>query len=166
MDYGPAPPPSEHAHHVRVGPVYPGDHRIFLQTRHGLLLLCDSRDLQITPYLMAHREWEPVVLNRLLKPGQHVLDIGAHIGYFTTLACALVGYGGTVEAFEPHPRSYDLPPRQSAMFVFTANTASSTLSSLPERLLEEVGEQPVVTTAPAVSLDEQYQGVHAHAGGA
>lgn len=170
---------------VRVGPVYMSDNRIFLQTRRGLLLVCDSRDLQVTPYLMTHRVWDPaltIVFERLLKPGHQVLEIGAHIGYFTTLACALVGHGGRVEAFEPHPRSYELlcanlrlnnmshvahSHRQAVaassgvatMFAFTANAASSTLSSLPERLLEEFGEQPSAMTAPTVSLDEQYQGV-------
>ncbi len=172
-------------HHARVGPVYMGDNRIFLQTRHGLLLQCDSRDLQVTPYLMTHREWEPAltsVFERLLKPGRQVLEIGAHIGYFTTLACALVGHGGMVEAFEPHPRSYELLRANlrinhmsrvarthrhavtgssgvTTMFAFTANAASSTISSLPESVLEEFGEQPSATMATTVSLDEHYRGM-------
>ena len=169
----------------RVGPVYMNDNRIFLETRRGLLLLCDSRDLQITPCLMTHRVWEPamtIAFERLLKPGQQVLEIGAHIGYFTTLACALVGHEGRVEAFEPHPRSYELlcanlrlnhmasvakTHRQAVtassgaatMFAFTANAASSTLFSVPLRLLEEFGEQPTEINAPTISLDEQYRDV-------
>jgi FkbM family methyltransferase len=40
-----------------------------------------------------------------LKPGQVVLDIGAHVGFYTLLASRLVGPGGSVHAFEPLPRN-------------------------------------------------------------
>ncbi len=38
-----------------------------------------------------------------IKPGGTVLDIGAHIGYFSRLAARLVGPTGQVHAFEPTP---------------------------------------------------------------
>lgn len=38
-------------------------------------------------------------------PGDVVLDLGAHIGYYTLLASGLVGPAGRVYAFEPHPRN-------------------------------------------------------------
>ena len=38
----------------------------------------------------------------LLKPGDCVIDIGAHVGVFTCLAAALVGPTGRVIAFEPN----------------------------------------------------------------
>jgi FkbM family methyltransferase len=37
-----------------------------------------------------------------LRPGDVFLDVGANIGYFTTLAARLVGKSGRVIAFEPH----------------------------------------------------------------
>lgn len=37
------------------------------------------------------------------QPGQAVLDAGANIGVYATLAARLVGPTGTVAAFEPHP---------------------------------------------------------------
>lgn len=40
------------------------------------------------------------------KPGAHVLDIGAHIGYFTLLGARAVGSAGSVYAFEPDPANY------------------------------------------------------------
>jgi FkbM family methyltransferase len=40
-------------------------------------------------------------LLRLLRPGMTFWDVGAHIGFFTCLAGALVGTGGQVVAFEP-----------------------------------------------------------------
>jgi FkbM family methyltransferase len=44
-------------------------------------------------------------LRRTLAPGSGFVDVGAHIGYFTTLAASLVGSGGRVIALEPTPQS-------------------------------------------------------------
>ncbi|HET7700069.1 MAG TPA: FkbM family methyltransferase [Candidatus Limnocylindria bacterium] len=38
-----------------------------------------------------------------LRPGMHVLDVGANIGYYTMLSAALVGPSGSVTAIEPNP---------------------------------------------------------------
>ena len=43
------------------------------------------------------------VLKRFLEPGMTFLDIGANIGFFSTLAAGLVGTTGRVYAFEPNP---------------------------------------------------------------
>ncbi len=40
-------------------------------------------------------------MDRLLKPGHVVYDVGAHVGYTTVLASRRVGSGGHVVAFEP-----------------------------------------------------------------
>ncbi len=47
-------------------------------------------------------------LHRLIDPGETVADVGANLGYMTSLAAASVGAGGGVYAFEPHPRAYEL----------------------------------------------------------
>jgi FkbM family methyltransferase len=41
-----------------------------------------------------------------LPPGGVFIDVGAHFGYFSLLASALVGPGGQVHAFEPTPTTY------------------------------------------------------------
>ena len=49
--------------------------------------------------------YEPAVtaaLERLVGPGDQVLDVGANLGYFTLLAASLVGPGGHVVAVEPN----------------------------------------------------------------
>lgn len=46
------------------------------------------------------------VLKRLLRPGDHFVDGGANIGYFSLLAATLVGPGGRVDAFEPMPETH------------------------------------------------------------
>jgi FkbM family methyltransferase len=43
------------------------------------------------------------VFQRLIKPGDVVFDIGAHVGYFSLLASRIVGSQGRVLAFEPLP---------------------------------------------------------------
>jgi FkbM family methyltransferase len=43
---------------------------------------------------------------RALKPGDVAIDVGANIGYMTSLFAARVGPTGRVEAFEPHPRIF------------------------------------------------------------
>jgi len=60
---------------------------------------------------LARGEYEPEttrLLRRLLWPGAHFVDVGAHIGYYTLLAAALVGPRGWVWAFEPAPDTHGL----------------------------------------------------------
>ena len=43
---------------------------------------------------------------RLVDPGETVVDVGANIGYMTSVLCRRVAPGGTVWCFEPHPEIY------------------------------------------------------------
>lgn len=43
---------------------------------------------------------------RLLKPGDMAVDVGANVGYMTSLFAARAGTAGRVESFEPHPRIF------------------------------------------------------------
>lgn len=43
------------------------------------------------------------LLRRLLRPGDHFVDCGANIGYFTLAAARRVGADGRIDAFEPDP---------------------------------------------------------------
>jgi FkbM family methyltransferase len=40
-----------------------------------------------------------------LRAGDTVLDVGAHVGYYTVLSAVLAGPSGRVHAFEPNPRN-------------------------------------------------------------
>jgi len=46
------------------------------------------------------------LFEKMIKKNMTVIDIGAHIGYFTLLLAKLVGTNGTVYAFEPEPSTY------------------------------------------------------------
>ena len=49
---------------------------------------------------------ESFLVERFLKEGMTVLDIGAHHGFYTILASRKVGLSGRVIAFEPSPREH------------------------------------------------------------
>ncbi len=51
-------------------------------------------------------EGERRFVERFLRPGMVVLDIGAHNGFYTMLAARRVGNSGQVIAFEPSPREH------------------------------------------------------------
>jgi len=66
---------------------------------------------QYPPIRMALGQYEPEttrLFERLIKPGMAVLDIGAHVGYFSLLAAKQAGPSGRVFSFEPHPDNYSL----------------------------------------------------------
>jgi FkbM family methyltransferase len=55
--------------------------------------------------------WEPEVMKVVaatVKPGMTVIDIGAHIGYYTLLFAKCVGPSGRVLSFEPLPGNFAL----------------------------------------------------------
>ena len=46
------------------------------------------------------------LIRRMLSPGDHFVDAGANIGYFTLLASRCVGPDGRVDAIEPQPDNH------------------------------------------------------------
>jgi FkbM family methyltransferase len=58
------------------------------------------------------------LFEKVIKKGSVVLDIGAHVGYYSLLAAVLVGRDGLVYAFEPIPRNLNFLKRHSEMNKF------------------------------------------------
>jgi len=55
------------------------------------------------------KTWEvatTLVFEHLIRPGDVVVDVGAHWGYFSLLAATLCTETGKVYAFEPHPKNF------------------------------------------------------------
>jgi FkbM family methyltransferase len=63
-----------------------------------------ARD-EIGRFLYLYGVWDLVgtrLVQRVLRPGMTVLDVGANIGYFSLVAASGVGPAGLVVSFEPH----------------------------------------------------------------
>ena len=58
--------------------------------------------------LLRHRhETETIAqLDALAAPGMTMLDIGAHVGYYSCRYAKILGANGRILAFEPHPRTF------------------------------------------------------------
>ena len=75
-----------------------------VQLKDGRKLYCSFSDL--TQRTMALGLFEPAesrLIKDLLGPGDTFVDVGAHIGWFTTIASRCVGSDGFVVACEPYP---------------------------------------------------------------
>ena len=73
----------------------------------GCTIYLDREDMAVSGALAlkGFESYETDLFKQALKPGMHVLDVGAHIGYYTLLAAKAVGPTGRVYAFEPEPRN-------------------------------------------------------------
>jgi FkbM family methyltransferase len=79
----------------------------WVRTPYGLLL---RLDLTVYPDVcIAYGFYEQRttrLLRRLLRPGDHFVDVGANLGLMSLLASRLVGPGGRVDAIEPTPANH------------------------------------------------------------
>jgi len=72
--------------------------------RYGMFV--DTTDLGFSSHMLMSGYWEMWVTEAMVarvRPGMHVVDCGANLGYFTLIMADLVGPGGRVDAFEPNP---------------------------------------------------------------
>lgn len=121
---GPAAPVRWLFRRMRPASVKVGDGTMRVPTIFGHRLYLDARDTSLLPSLVARGYWEAGVtgaLLRLVRPGQHVVEVGANIGWHTVLLAEAVGPTGTVTAFEANPRMVELLERNLAENGATAN---------------------------------------------
>jgi len=79
------------------------------------------------PLAMANGRYEPattLLFQETLQSGMVVIDIGAHVGYYTLLAAKLVGPTGKVYAFEPAPGNHDTLLKNIALNNYSNITAT------------------------------------------
>lgn len=98
----------------RLRPAHIALHRLMT---HGVIPLMErAKGLKTMPddplwfrleLLTSRHEVETVAqMRQIAREGMIVLDVGAHVGYYARLCAELVGEGGHVYAFEPHPRTF------------------------------------------------------------
>lgn len=89
-------------HRVMTAVVIP-----LLETMRGFKTMPDDPFWFRLELLTGRHEAETTAqLRQLMQPGMVMLDVGAHVGYYTRMASNLVGDSGKVVAFEPHPRNH------------------------------------------------------------
>jgi FkbM family methyltransferase len=102
-----------------------GGHVVLGMLEGRLPMYLDSRGSDVAPHIMTFGMWEPnyaAVFKRLVRPGDTVFDIGAHLGVYTLLAGAATGPTGQVHAFEPNQRFATLLARSIAVNGLTGFT--------------------------------------------
>ena len=67
------------------------------------LILSGGKILRVL--LGSYEREQTALFERFISPGSVILDIGAHVGYYTLLASELTGPEGHVYAFEPEPKN-------------------------------------------------------------
>jgi FkbM family methyltransferase len=93
--------------HFYAPTTYLGDYTVLGLLEGRLMMYLDTRGADIAPHIMTFGIWEPNytrLFQRLIRPGDTVLDLGAHLGVYALLGAARTGPRGTVHAFEPNPR--------------------------------------------------------------
>ncbi len=91
--------------------VYLGNNRALTKTVFGHKMIVDTRDLSLTPHLLAEGRWEywiTKVFQSEVKPGMKVVDIGANLGYYSVLAAQAIGPKGHLTCFEANPQLADI----------------------------------------------------------
>jgi FkbM family methyltransferase len=73
-----------------------------------MYLAADGRLPPIDMSLDAFEVETTQLFETLLEPGMVVIDVGAHVGYYTLIAAKAVGPTGKVFAFEPDDSNYSL----------------------------------------------------------
>jgi FkbM family methyltransferase len=112
--------------------VYLGDHTALAQLQGRLPIYVDTRGTDIAPHLMLSGTWETDELRvfaRQIRPGELVLDLGAHLGVYTLIAAEATGPTGRVHAFEPNPRMAGLLRRSLAVNGFAGFTSLHLLAA-------------------------------------
>ena len=90
----------------------PGLRTISLRVSDGRVIVLDLSQLQCVPYALTgeipNERGETRLVRSLLEPGETAIDIGANLGWYTTLMAERVGVQGRIIAFEPNPRTLRL----------------------------------------------------------
>jgi FkbM family methyltransferase len=137
----------------------------------GCTMELDTREyMQRRYYYHCYEAAELAFVERWLRPGDRMIDIGALVGLFALVGARRVGPTGRVDAFEPVPSSYEKLMRNIALngcgwvhpnrAAVTDHSGVVSLGIPQERLVGysvaefSIGAKLNAVEAPAVILDE------------
>jgi len=81
-----------------------------------MLLDLEDKGISRSLILFGTRELDhKIILEKVLKPGMAVLDIGANLGYYVLMELALIGRSGRMVAVEPSPSNIELLNKNIAL---------------------------------------------------
>ncbi|WP_438851607.1 FkbM family methyltransferase [Brevundimonas nasdae] len=86
---------------------YLGEGLALTKLRNGHFIYVDPLEESVCSHLIAHGDWEPWIYDvvmRLVRPGDHVVEVGGHVGFYTLGLANIVGPSGSVLTFEANPR--------------------------------------------------------------
>jgi FkbM family methyltransferase len=147
---------------LRRSPVDVLGQKMFLDVR-------DSLDLAL------NRIYEPVetaLLQRLIKPGDTIVDIGANIGYYSLIFARATTAAGQVFSFEPDPSNYSLLAQNLKLNGHSNVTAENCAvtaeskeielfisnDSLADHRIYDSGDGRRSVKVPGVALDDYFAG--------
>ncbi|MEE2821870.1 MAG: FkbM family methyltransferase [Acidobacteriota bacterium] len=113
-------------------------HKLILRHVHNYRMYLDLNDPGISKTLaiVGTRELEHVyILQRELRKGMTVWDIGANIGYYALMEAQYIGSAGKVYAVEPSPSNYDLLKQN-----VTLNDCTDLIETFPLAISNRTGE--------------------------
>ena len=77
-------------------------------TIQGHKLYLDKNDSLNLAMNGIYGEFETELVKNEIRPGDVIIDVGGHIGYFTLIFAKSVGFEGKVFAFEPEPTNFEI----------------------------------------------------------
>lgn len=134
----------------------------------------DKKDSIVSEVLLSRKVWEEYeteVFKESIKQGATVVDVGAHIGYYTLIAASIVGNKGKVYAFEPDPGNFRLLQKNVAQSGYTnvvlinkavTQKSGKTLlflnkENMGDHRIYDVGEGQKSISIETVALDDYFK---------
>ncbi len=115
---------------------YLGNNKALCRILGRYKIFVDTRDIGITPHLVMDGFWETWLtqcLERIIKPGDICIDIGANFGYYSILMSTLTGKNGRTIAIEPNPDIFSLLQATASVHSSRIETAGVALSNVSGR---------------------------------
>ena len=128
-----------------------------IYTKFGFKMYLNKDDSIVSKNIARNYVWEKDESDYMISTitnGMNVIDMGAHIGYFTVLLSRLVGCEGKVYSFEPSKENFELLERN-----LLANQCNNVISS--QKAVSNSNEQKFLFLSESNKGDHRIIDFHA-----